>query len=84
MPGTAGLELEDEYSAGGGRLGIWTRPSIFVAVWYEITVGRNHDKIEFWLAHWCGARPPAEVNKLIFFIEVEVAGTRFGDDFGSR
>ena len=74
MPGTAGLELEDEYSAGGEGL----------AVWYEITVGRNHDKIQFRLAHWCGARPPAEVNKLIFFVEVEVAGIRFGDNFGSR
>ena len=74
MPGTAGLELEDEYSAGCEGL----------AVWYEITVGGNHDKIQFWLAHWCGARPPAEMNKLIFFVEVEVAGTRFGDDFGSR
>ncbi len=42
-------------------------------IWYEITITRNHNQVEFRFAHWCRARPPAEVDKFIFFVEVEVA-----------
>ena len=53
-------------------------------IWYEFAVGRNHDKVEFGLAHWSRARPPAEMNKIIFFVEIDVAWSRFWDYFRSR
>ena len=52
-------------------------------IWYEVAIARNHDKVEFRLAHWRGARPPAKVDKLIFFVEIEVARGGLRDDIRS-
>ena len=40
----------------------------------EGAVGRNSDEVEVGVCKWSRARTPAEMKKLVFGVEIDVAG----------
>lgn len=67
----AGCELEDEDAAVGGRVEVVG--ALLFDQRKELAVGWKHDEIHVWLGCWCRAWAPAEVEQVVFGVEVDVA-----------